>query len=50
MSGLEAGAWGGKVRLGPCKNYDQIGSLQNGDPVVLLKRFDVASSDYPWFD
>ena len=46
-SGLEAGSWGGKVRAGPGKNYDQIGSLQNGDPVVLLKRFDVASSDYP---
>jgi len=49
-SGLEAGSWGGKVRAGPGKNYDQIGSLQNGDPVVLLKRFDVASSEYPWFE
>ena len=49
-SGFEAGSWGGKARAGFGKNYDQIGSLQNGDPVVLLKRFDVASSEYPWFE
>ena len=23
-SGLEAGSWGGKVRAGPGKNYDQV--------------------------
>ena len=32
------------------KNYDQIRSLKNGHLGVLLKGFDAASSDYPWFD
>ena len=49
-SGFEAGSWGGKARAGSGKNYDKIGGLQNGDPVVLLKRFNVASSEYPWFE
>ena len=27
-SGLEAGSWGGKVRAGPGKNYDQIAACK----------------------
>ena len=49
-SGPKARFWGGKARRGLRKNLDQIRSLKNGDPEISLKRYDVASSDYPWFD
>lgn len=47
--GIEAGSWGGKVRAGPGMQYDQIGSLRNGDPVKLLEKTAVIKDGYPWF-
>ena len=35
---LKIGSWGGNVRSGPSTDYPKIGSLKNGDPVVLLKK------------
>jgi len=46
--GIEAGSWGGKVRSGPGTNYQQVGSLQNGDPVRLLEDTRVMMNGYPW--
>lgn len=46
----EAGSWGGKVRSGPGTNFRQIGSLQNGDPVRLIRNTGVMMGQYPWFE
>ncbi len=47
--GIEAGSWGGKVRAGPGMEYQQIGSLQNGDRVQLLENTGVMMNGYPWY-
>jgi uncharacterized protein YraI len=46
---LQVGSWGGNVRSGPGTNYAKIGSLQNGDPVVITKKLSSAGAEYPWF-
>ena len=47
--GIEAGSWGGKVRAGPGTNYNQVASLQNGDPVRLLEDTRIMFNGYPWY-
>ncbi len=47
--GTEAGSWGGKVRAGPGIQFQQIGSLRNGDPVRLLEDTRVMMNGYPWY-
>ena len=44
---LKLGFEGVRRARGLRKNEDQIRSLKNGDPEVLLNRFDVASSGCP---
>ena len=48
-SELKIGSWGGNVRSGPSMDYPKIGSLQNGDPVVLLKKQKPSSDGFNWF-
>jgi hypothetical protein len=48
-SELKIGSWGGNVRSGPSADYPKIGSLTNGDPVVLLKKVKSAGSEFNWF-
>ncbi len=47
--GIEAGSWGGKVRAGPGTNFNQVASLQNGDPVRLLEDTRIMFNGYPWY-
>jgi len=44
-----AGSWGGVLRDGPGRNYRQIGSLKEGEPVTLMGRTDVLEDGFPWF-
>ena len=44
-----AGSWGGVVRDGPGKQYRQVDSLKEGEPVTLMGRSDVLEDGYPWF-
>ena len=44
-----AGSWGGVVRDGPGKQYRQIDSLKEGEPVTLLGRSDELDNGFPWF-
>ena len=44
-----AGSWGGILRDGPGRNYRQIGSLKEGEPVTLMGRNDVLEDGFPWF-
>jgi hypothetical protein len=46
---LKIGSWGGNVRSGPSTDYRKIGSLREGDPVVLLKKIKSSGSGYDWF-
>ncbi|AXS39813.1 hypothetical protein [Breoghania sp. L-A4] len=46
---VAAGSWGGKVRGGPGMNYEQVGSLAEGAPVLLLEDTGVMMNGYPWF-
>ena len=47
---LKVGSWGGNVRSGPSTDYPKIGSLKNGDPVVLLKKEQLTSDRFNWFE
>ena len=44
-----AGSWGGVLRDGPGRNYRQIGSLKEGEPVTLMGRTDELEDGFPWF-
>lgn len=44
-----AGSWGGVVRDGPGRQYRQIDSLKEGEPVTLMGRSDVFEDGFPWF-
>jgi hypothetical protein len=48
-SELKIGSWGGNVRSGPSTDYPKIGSLKNGDPVVLLRKKKPANDGFNWF-
>jgi hypothetical protein len=48
-SELRIGSWGGNVRSGPSTDYARVGSLKNGDPVVLLKRERFSGGQFDWF-
>ena len=48
-SGIEGGSWGGKVRSGPGKEFSQVGSLNNGDPVILIESTSIFLDGYEWF-
>jgi hypothetical protein len=42
-------SWGGVMRDGPGRQYRQIDSLKEGEPVTLMGRSDVVEDGYPWF-
>ena len=44
-----AGSWGGVLRDGPGREYRQVGSLREGEPVTLMGRSDVVEHGFPWF-
>ncbi len=46
---IAAGSWGGVLRDGPGRQFPQIGSLKEGEPVTLMGRSDVIEDGYPWF-
>jgi len=48
-SELRIGSWGGNIRSGPSTEFPRVGSLKNGDPVVILKREKMAGNQYDWF-
>ena len=48
-SNLKIGSWGGNVRSGPSTDYTRIGSLREGDPVVLLEKIKSSGSKLNWF-
>ncbi|NVK35990.1 MAG: MliC family protein [Rhodobacteraceae bacterium] len=43
-------SYGGKVRSGPGMNFRQIGSLYEGDPIVILNGTGAMMNDYEWFE
>ena len=47
-AGMEAGSWGGKVRSGPGKEFAKIGSLSNGDPVILIESTNIFLDGYEY--
>jgi hypothetical protein len=46
---LEAASWGGVVRTGPGKSYDRIGTLEEGEHIMLLENTGVMENGFPWF-
>lgn len=46
---VPAGSWAGKVRSGPGQNYAQVGSLNEGEDVLLLENTGIMMNGYPWF-
>jgi len=42
-------SWGGKLRSGPGMDYEQVGSLYEGNSVTLLLNTGVAMNGYDWF-
>ncbi len=42
-------SWGGLVRSGPGTKYRKVGSLKEGDPLVLLEDTGVELNGYNWF-
>jgi hypothetical protein len=44
-----AGSWGGVVRDGPGRQYRQLDTLKEGEPVTLMARSDVVEDGFPWF-
>jgi len=46
---FEVGSMGGKVRSGPGVHFEQIGSLQNGDPVQLLEKTMERAKGFNWY-
>lgn len=46
---IEAGSWGGIVRDGPGRNHRKLGSLEQGEHVMLLENTSVMEDGYPWW-
>lgn len=46
----EGASWGGVLRSGPGINYDQIGSLAEGQLVIIEHNTNVMFNGYPWFE
>ncbi|MEP2703925.1 MAG: MliC family protein [Roseibium sp.] len=43
-------SYGGKVRSGPGMNYKQVGSLREGDEILLLSGTGAMMDGYEWFE
>lgn len=46
----EGASWGGVLRSGPSRDHDKIGSLAEGQLVVLEHNTRVMFNGYPWFE
>ncbi len=46
---IEAGSWGGIVRDGPGRQYRKLGSLEQGERIMLLENTSVWDNGYPWW-
>ena len=46
---IEAASWGGVVRDGPGQNYRKLGTLEEGEHVMLLENTSVMWNGYPWW-
>lgn len=42
-------SWGGRLRSGPGMDYDQVGSLAEGDNFTILQNTGIAMNGYDWF-
>ena len=42
-------SWGGIVRDGPSLNAHRVTTLNNMQPIVILKQMDARTDGYPWF-
>lgn len=45
----QAKSWGGIVRSGPGQHYRKVGSLREGEWVIILERTNEIFQDRPWF-
>jgi hypothetical protein len=46
---IEAGSWGGVVRSGPGQEFSQLGSLEEGERIMLIENTGVMFNGYPWW-
>lgn len=46
---IEAASWGGVVRDGPGQNYRKLGTLEEGEHVMLLENTSIMFNGYPWW-
>ena len=46
---IEAASWGGIVRSGPGQNYRKLGTLEQGEHVMLLENTSIMENGYPWW-
>lgn len=46
---IPAGSWGGVVRSGPGGKYSRIGTLEQGEHVMLMENTGVMWNGYPWW-
>jgi hypothetical protein len=47
---IRAKSWGGSVRSGPGIGFRKVGSLAEGEPIVILEEADAPFyQDRPWF-
>lgn len=42
-------SWGGKLRGGPGMNFEQVGSLYEGEPVTIIGTSGISMNGYNWF-
>jgi hypothetical protein len=47
---VAARSWGGKLRSGPSMSDRQVGSLKEGQPIMLLRNTGVKFNGYDWFE
>lgn len=46
---IEAASWGGVVRDGPGQQYRKLGTLEEGEHVMLLENTSIMLNGYPWW-
>lgn len=46
---IEAASWGGIVRSGPGQNYRRLGTLEQGEHVMLLENTSQMFNGFPWW-
>jgi hypothetical protein len=46
---IEAASWGGIVRDGPGQNHRKLGTLEEGEHVMLIENTGIMWNGYPWW-